>query len=290
MNEDQEENSQAEIDEARASFNDSRLKIYDAIADSADEVRLEAGDLDEKPEGGPISEYTDPDVAEAQKTNPDPTVSRETKHKLKVNGQERELTTEELIALAGKVAAADDYLAQSKKAFEAVTTRTSEPSQDVPNEEQDFVTLARVLQMGTEEEAAEALKKLSAPKAPSIDVDVLASQLEDKRNFQDAANWVQNEYSDIWGDSDLRAMMLMRDEQLTKSQDGRTYKDRYKAIGDELRAKFKPGTQAKTERKSATVLNLPTASARLAVPTEDDSEENPSDVVKNMARARHQNI
>jgi hypothetical protein len=297
--------------------NASRLAMFERMADASEAVRAKEGEVFEPidadvdpnaPAGNPNApedprtiaarlgvpfdqeDEVDVDVAAAKVEHPEP-AKPEDKHKVKINGAEVELTTAELIAKASKVASADVYLQQAKEAADrALALRDNrEPSKDVHAVEEDDLALARAVQMGTEEEAAQAIRALRA-KAPSIDVDVLAAQIEAKRSFQEAGNWVKTEYSDLAADPDLWNMFLLRDQQMVAAQDGRAYKDRYKAIGDELRAKFKPGAASKEQRKSATVLSLPTASARVAKPAEDDTEESPSSVVAQMARARGQQI
>jgi hypothetical protein len=64
---------------------------------------------------GQVAKTEEPQVDEQQPTQQEPPAPA--KRKLKVNGQEKEYTDEEVIALAQKAAAGDDYLEQAKQRF-----------------------------------------------------------------------------------------------------------------------------------------------------------------------------
>jgi hypothetical protein len=267
--------------EAVGTNNDARLKMYAEISDNFEDIRQKTEDVAQ------VGEDLDEDVEQVNQQHAEPVVEQvaPTKVKLKINGQEREMTFEEVIATAQKVASADEYLRQSKETFQNLVVKP-QPSQDAGEVvEDDALDLARKLQMGSEEEAAEVIRSL-AKRQLSIQPDVIARQVEDNLRFKQAGDWAKTEYQDIFADEDLRTLFLQKDQMLVQNLDQRDYRDRYKAIGDEIRTKFKLSTHAKQERKSATIVNLPTASRKAEPTIVEESEESPSDIIRNMARTR----
>jgi hypothetical protein len=273
--------------------NDARLKLYDQIADGVDEARDdELRDVDTEDYESRSKPKEEP-AEQAEEAKPEPTTYR-----LKINGVERDYKIEEVLAAAQKVESADEHLRNAKAIAERLeqVSKQTEPSQprgDVPPQEvePDDLALARALQMGTEEEAAKVIRKLRSP-TPSVKPDEIVQQAVSRVEFQNAFNWFQSEYQDIFADENLRQLAFARDEALLKQGDNRPYRERFKAVGDELRAwrGIKPSQtfEEKAAKKSATVVNIKTASAKTAAPADDDADESVSDVIAKMARARGQ--
>ena len=224
------------------------------------------------------------------------------KHKVKILGEERELTTEELIAMASKTAAADKYLAdaaEAKRNAEAMLATaksipTSKPEMesqpDIQMTDEDL-ELARAMQVGSEEDAAKAIARLRGKQAsPSINMDEIAARVIDVTQFKQDAQWFQETYKDIFQDDKLKTLALGMDDQLRAAGDKRPYRERYQAIGDELRkwTGKNPDNEAKSRKKQETLTNIPTASVKSRTVVEDEDEENIPDVIANMAKQRGQ--
>ena len=298
--------------EAIGTGNDARLKMFEQIADHAEKVMDDKSELEDYLPDDPDNQEdaqekkapyklaldTEGDVVGGKKKKAEAKAEpAEENWTLKVNGQEKLLTREQVIALAQKVENADQYLQQAKEAAERFDRLALENRQpvvqelpakpaDVPTE--DDLALVRALQMGTEEEAVKAVRKL---RAPAIQPDVVIAQALDRLNFQNAFSDFRSTYKDISDDPNLMQLAIAKDAQLVQSGDRRTYAERYKSIGDEIR-KWR-GTPSesfkeKEERKSATVTNIRTAGARATPAQDDEQEESPSETIARMARARGQ--
>ncbi len=286
-----------DVPETVGTRNEDRLKMFESIADGVDESRKdELADVVYEPvkkRGYKLAVDDDGEVVGETPGKLEKVDDK--KYVLKVNGHEKEVSEAELLAIAQKVEAADEYLKQAKEAAERfdrmqITPTSAVPEPSKPDVQEDDVALARALQMGTEEEAAQVIKRL---KAPSIQPDEVVAKALDRINFQSAFESFKKEYKDISDDPNLFQLALSKDEQLIKSGDRRPYAERYKSIGDELRTwsgKMKPTEtfKEKEERKSATVTNIRTASARAVPLPDDEQEEDPSEVIAKMARARGQ--
>ena len=271
------------------SNNDARVALLNQIGDSKDaltaEEFAEVGDdgevIIEEPEETPVKEEVD-------------------RYKIKVNGEEKELTIEELIARAQKVESADVYLAEAarlrREALEEQKKVPSGPSEeDIQNNLlEERRALARAIQMGTEEEAVEAIAKLQqSSRAPSFTKDELTRTVDERLSFQEAVNQFRSNYADIVDDSVLAQMAAQRDQELLASGDRRGYLERYTAIGDDIRSWVKgikgdePRTQDKQTRK-ASAKGVPSAASVKSKPasSDDDVEESTSEVIAAMAKNR----
>ena len=289
--------------EAVGSRNDERLKMFEAIADKADKERAEDFvDIEDEPvRKSPYKLALDEegDVVGEKKEEKPGTLEKvdDKKYRLKVNGREKEVTEQELIALAQKVEAADEYLRQAKEAAERFdrmqinppASAVAEPSKpDV--QEPDDVALARALQMGTEEEAAQVIKRLRTSIQPDEVIQKAAAEALNRMTFQSAFDNFKKEYKEIADDPNLMTLAIAKDQQLIQSGDRRPYAERFKSIGEDLRKwrGITPSFAEKEERKSATVTPIRTASARAVQPPDDEQEESPSEIIAKMARARGQ--
>ena len=151
--------------------------------------------------------------------------------KLKVNGVEVEVTLEEALARAQKVTSADQYLAEAARTRNELATQ----KQAAPTEEQvaeDDLALARAIQMGSEEEAVAAIRKM---KAPTLSQDVLARTVDERLTFNEAISKFRRDFKDIFEDPFLNKMAMEKDAELIKNGDPRSYGERYAAIGNEIR-------------------------------------------------------
>jgi hypothetical protein len=212
----------------------------------------------------------------------------EKKFKVKVNGQDREFTEAELIERASKTEAADQKFqeaAKLKREAEELRQVSKDPAK--PEIEEDDLALARALQMGSEEEAAKVIKKMR--ERPTLTEGDVVRKIDERLTFQSSVERFKTEYPELFADPYLSKLVALRDEEMVKQGDARPYYDRYKSIGEEMRAwasKMKPASQ-KEERK-ASITTLKVASGRKAEPEGEDEEQSASDIVNSMAKARGQ--
>lgn len=274
--------------------NQDAIDRRNAIADAADETRKEdLVDIEDVPRETPVEE---PEVTAAPDTNkiPDDTqvIEEPVKIKVPVNGKMVEMTQDELIASAAKVASADEYLRLSKESVESAARLALSPTGDeTDTEETDFRALAKALQIGTEEEAEQALRKLAQAK-PSKTPDV--SQLVDERlTLREEKAKFEEEYKDVWEDPQLRKLVIERDKELYAEDKNSIDLVRWRKAAGDIREwkkgylKVDDSPQSKAARK-AQVAPVPTASGRKVEPAEDEGEDNPATVIAEMAKARKQ--
>ena len=237
------------------------------------------------------------------------------KFTLKVNGQDIELTEDEVLARARKVSAADQYLQEAARIRNAMLAAAQAQQQPQPNQQpadasdaasasDDEAALARALQTGSEDEAKAAVGKIVAravaeakkavpaqQQAPSLTLEAIDPLLD----LRETKRWFETDYADIVGDPDLRIAAFQRDAHLVAQGDARHPRERWKEIGDALRSRFvAPKTQtfeAKQEAKAAVAQPLPQASAKAAPAKPQDTEDDtPSAVIAKIANSRGQRI
>ena len=215
------------------------------------------------------------------------------RHKIKVNGKELDLSYEELVARAQKIEAADDYLRSAKEIADAIKSQPS--TQDAVEEDVDDIELVRAIQMGTEEEAAAALRKLRQPTQPSINQDELFQAFEAKQQLNRASEKFASEFSDVMGDPYLRKLAFEEDARLVAANDTRPIDERFKAVGNTIRTwrdSLTKSTQSdeKLQRK-LNVKPVPKAAGRQVQEVEqEEREETRSEMVARMMKSRGQQI
>lgn len=206
----------------------------------------------------------------------------------KVNGQEVEIT-DDLITKAQKIAAADQYLAEASRLRAELAAQATKPAAQQNPVENDLASIARAIQMGTEEEAVAALRSL-IPQSPSIDD--FASKIDERLNFNTAYSQFCTEYKDIVSDPRLFKLAQEEDQRLTAAGDTRSYAERFTAIGEDLR-KWKQPVAApvnpmaeKEARKAAAPSTPKAAGGKHAAAVEEEKEESVSDTIARMAQSR----
>ena len=302
--------------EAIGTSNDERVARLNAIADQADVDRAE--ELANVNDDGTTEPYTIDQSATEQAEEEDeqpaveaaadeessaPTASEKT-YRIKVNGKELELTETQLIARAQKIEAADEYLRQAAEAKRRLEQPAQPPAVDQNElqrrQDEEDRALVRAIQVGTEEEAAIALRKLREQLSarPSINRDDVSRTIDERLAFNNAIEKFSSEYADVWNDPILKKVALDRDAQLLKDGDRRPYWDRYASIGEEIRTwkqsiaqSAKPETTMaeKVERK-ASIPKAPAAVAsaksKPARVEEDEIDDSPTSVIAAMAQRR----
>ncbi len=267
--------------------NEARLARMSEIGDNAEQDR--DGELVDAPEKEVFTEVSEDNEAAEQKEEPK---QEPRKLKLKLNGQEVEKTEEEVLALAQKVGSADEYLRQASEAFK----KTQLPRRDVEavrNSDEEDLALVRAIQMGTEEEAVQAVRKLKTnPSKP----DDMARLVDERLAFQKAADEFGKEYKDILEDPFLSKLVFDKDNELLRSGDSRPYIERYRSIGDEVRAwkngltKSEPKTLAEKQQRKSNVVQIKSANARAEPERDEEPDDSPASVISRMAARRGQNI
>ena len=216
----------------------------------------------------------------------------EVKHKIKVNGKEIELSYEELVAKAQKVEAADEYLRKAKETTENIQSSVIPSNEDVDSDEEDL-ELVRALQMGGEDEALAAIRKLRQSNKNQVSSDDIIRQVDERAKAQAASERFSSEYNDIMSDDVLRGLACQEDERMRTNGDTRSYYERYVEIGNNLRS-WKESLTGKTtnDDKIQRKLNstqVPKAAGKMqATPVEEEHEESRSEMIARIAKSRGQ--
>jgi len=291
----QEELPESKIIQPAAEGHDARMKALEAIADQNEEEYIK-DDPDfavkdthsDDPEGDKQAALAeDGDVGRDEPAEEETPSQEAKKYKIKVNGRDLELTEAELIARAQKVEAADAYLQEAARAkAEVEALRNQQPSrEDVasvahPNDDEEDAALVRAIQMGTEDEAKAALRKIR--EQSSVKQADVVQAIDARIAWRQAAEQFHKDYPDIANDDLLRQLAAGLDAALVQQGDKRPYAERYKAIGDQLRGKLNAwraasGEESRREAKIAakeSVKNPPKqASRKVAAEVEEDIDD-----------------
>lgn len=271
----------------------------------------EDGDIDpEDPDAELQTQLTEPKAVA-----PEPEVKV---HKLKVDGEERIVTDDELVRSYQKNAAADKRLEEAARLLREANERAAEmqaqlsrPVQNVtepvePNADllaQSKAVLSKLYE-GDEESASKALVDLltktgrggdqPTPAAPAIDIDQLTTQIQQKMEIEKAFETIKSDYPDLISDPDLEMLTAMKINRAVESGTPRAQamieaaQEVYKTVGKVATGRTgdvkTPVTSQRLENKQR-LDNVRPASgvaSRPTVPTED----NPSDVIAEMAARR----
>jgi hypothetical protein len=283
---------------------DTRLEHLEQIADSADAHRpddlVPFGELlgDDVEYRAKIEaemrgeEWIDPNFANEE---PPP---QERRYKVRVDGEERELTESEVIARAQKSDAVDKRLqeaALARKEAERARQQAEELLAHAKTLEQPISqdeAIARELQALPSGELVQRLRQMQENIGQQVTAKV-SGDLE----IRDAAQWLNTEFADVTGDVMAYKLFLALDndavEEGRKTGNFEPYKVRYGRLASMVRDRL--GTaQARSDkqaRKAATLFSVPVAHSRAAfTEPEDETEESPRDVISRMAQARGQMV
>jgi hypothetical protein len=296
--------------------NDARLKMLQQINDQNDATLAEGGDLADVNDDGTTSAFTkeetltDEEVTakelqraedEANLTPEPEKHSEEPKHKIKVNGKELELTTDELVQRAQKVESADTYLKEATQKLRDAEANAAKPTlpstEDVTAKADERRALVRAIQMGTEEEAMAAIEKLQS-RPPSVSADDVARTVDERLTFNDAVSRFNKDYKDLADDPVLLNIVLQRDKELIAQGDKRSYQERYEDIGNSVRTwkdgltktatpePEKPVSDKQTRKASAPAVPQGAGTKAPAAVSDEDKEESVGDVISAMAKSR----
>ena len=268
---------------------DDNKQIEDVLPNPQDNPRnarfKEIADAEEqnKKDGVELVDVADEDhdkTTPVGDPEPEPAAKEPQKFKIKVNGVEQELTQEELIKqaeLAGGAQAKFEEAARLRK--EADELRSQQTRKDAETTVvDDDRALARVIQMGSEEDAAAAIAKIRSRPSQLTDASVIDQRIE----FRQSAEWFQKEYPDIVSDPNLLSLVLAEDEKLVNGGDKRPYKARYEQIGNGLRkwrdGLKQPASAAQKIERKATLQVVPKADVRAAAPAGEDDNKSDAQV------------
>ena len=193
-----------------------------------------------------------------------------------------------------KEAAADLRLRLASRILEEAQAKARGTSEAAPKpapaqeviEPLNEAQLAEALQFGTREQAAEAIKKLSARQGSQVTPEQVLGfvkqnvqrEVANELEFNEAAKHINSEYADLLGNHYYKQMFFSEENRLRREGDQRPYKELYSAIGEDMRKVLglkKPAavpTTPKTmaERKQEKASSTPpvprTAAARLDAP------------------------
>lgn len=284
---------------------DARLELMNQLADSADEVRKDAFEdvttesYDDAPGTSEVAATADRESDEASAEAEEDTQehaeesAKPKKYKIKVNGVEQEVSEEELIARAQKVSAADQYLAESAKLYAEAAKHTASPSKkdDSAKVEEDDLALARAIQMGSEEEAVEAIKSLKGSQRLSTDdvAKIIDSRFDQRMSFQRDLNKFQDEYKDLLADENAKTLIFELDNAYHLQGEAPNY-DRFKKAAEAVKKTVKVTAVASMDDKAqrkASVKVVTGGGARQPARAEE-KEPTPSEIIANMAQKRGQ--
>ena len=273
-------------DTGQGTLNTDRLKRFNAIADSADEIRGQ--EFNEEITDRPVEDDREEDDGETVQA-----VAEPRRVKIKVNGKELSLTEDELIQRAQKVESADEYLRSASEAVKNAT-KLALSAQDEPTRvDEDDLALARAIQMGSEDEAVQAIRKIKS-RPSEVTPDAVARVVDERLSFQRAAEWFNGEYKELLADPLLKKLVLDRDTELAQLEPNTPYTDRLKRVGDEIRTWSQkmsggsvPSKIDKAARK-ASVAAVPSAAGRQSSGSDEESDDSPESVIAAMAKSRGQ--
>ena len=130
-------------------------------------------------------------------------------------------------------------------------------------------------------------------------MDVVSSAIDERLAFNEAIRNFRTNFSDIANDPLLNQLAQQRDNALLAAGDTRSYDERYQEIGQSLRAwkeslapKVEKPPVATMDEKKAKKADAPPppvgATKKVAPPKADDEdgEEDPSDVIRSIAKQR----
>lgn len=284
----------AKAKEANTTMNNDRLKLMEQIADTSEMGRPEDIEGVEKDEEIVAAEEKAKELQEeGVKEEPkgdelaDEKDINGVRHYLQVvNGKEKWMTFPQIREAAQKVESADEYL---RNAAEAARSAAAEaPSKDeLPNLDEDQVAdLYRKSALG-DEDAIRALAKLQV-RLSRLPSDVLPA-LDQRLSFRTELASLEAKSSDLLEDPYMGRLFKARLQELKQEAPNTKLSDAYTSIDRELRKAF-PGfksskLQEKLERKR-TLPQLTTAGTRQKEEAEEEGEEDPSQVIERMAKAR----
>lgn len=279
--------------------NSERLKLMESIADASEIGRKE--DIEGIDKGEPDEEQLQaeaaaralqeegaaPEKEQVQEEGDTRVIDGITYYLTVVNGREKWQTLKQLRETASKVDAADDYLRQASEAART-SAREALSQKDEPSslEEDEARKLLAAAALGDEEAIGRLAKAITAK--PSVTPDVLQA-FDQRLSFRTELAQLEAEQKELLEDPYMGRLFRARLNELKQEAPETKLSEAYRSIGKELRQAF-PGykgsrVQTKLERKR-TLVQVPQAATRQTLETEDEGEEDASQVIERLAKAR----
>lgn len=180
-----------------------------------------------------------------------------------VDGVQTKIKGSQVISRVQKSEAADYRLNQASRLLEEARRTVSQaqpPAQGAPAQQPapsqpaalDVAQLAQLIQFGTTEQAAEALRQLTAQRPDTVTqqgLQAFAQQLprvvEAQLAFREGLAFLQKEHGDLFNDPYLRQLIVHKENEARKAGDKRTHTELYTEIVVDLRKHFnKPANSA----------------------------------------------
>lgn len=175
-----------------------------------------------------------------------------------------------------KESAADFRLELASKLLLEAQARAAQPPQGAavapaqPAELSDE-QLAEIIQFGTKEQAAQAIKAIRQQPQQQDGVKAMVEKLpqvvQDQIAFQSAVTWVQAEHGDLLTDPYLKPLFFMKENEMRKAGDARPYKEVYQEIAEGLRTHFNKPKPAAAQQAAAPQTREAKQAAKAAAPT-----------------------
>jgi hypothetical protein len=290
----------ARVREANSRVNTDRIKLIEQVADNSDADR--AQDFDEaaqtelraaqeeaeakrlQTEGITVEDEPETVVEDADTKQ----VNGETYYRQIVNGAEKWQSLKEIRTAASKVDGADEYLRQAAESVKNASRLALSPQKDEPSDlgEAEWADLLARNALG-DVEATKILASRLASK-PSVTPDVLRT-IDQRLSFRTELAQLEAKSSDLLENQYTQRLFRDRLAEMREENPTMGLSEAYTSIDKELRAAFPGITKTKTpdklERKR-TLVNVPTSVARQTPVVDDEGEEDVSEVINKIAKAR----
>lgn len=276
-----------------------RDEIYNEIIKKSREAR----DKEIEESGGKVVDtLTPPDGSEEEpeKQEPEPEKKEPEKKEpekkdepelvtIKVDGQTRQVSKAQIeefgIRALQKELTSDERLEKATKLLKDAEERINRVSKD-PEKRPDDAALARAIQTGTEDEAADAVRILKGTVEPEQIVAMAEARVMTRLQFEN----VRKDYADILDDPYLATLVVMEDDKMLADGDKRPPFERLPDIAKKLREwrGVKEVTVDPMKDKKdlkATVTNLPSASQRKTAPAQPKPKTQ-SEIIEEMRQQR----
>lgn len=312
-----EERALSGVSNPESEFNKGRLAQLEEISLKNSEERKQYAEyhgINPPEEEAPVEEpETVEDPVEAAEETPEeePAEEREDQPKermvkIKVDGREMEVPESKIMeegrrALQKETAAdkrlqeATELLRQAKEQFGQMG-RPSEPKQTRDLSKMDDLELARRIQMGTEDEAAEAVRIMRD--RDTVSPDNVASMVESRVLAKLKFEEVRSEFADVLEDPYLSQLAVMEDQRMIADGDTRLPHERLPDIAKKLREWRGPKTTGKVvvgdleQRRSAkaAAASIPAAHGRKPSAQSEQKPQTREQIIEEMRKARGQSL
>jgi len=225
--------------------------------------------------------------------------------RVKVDGEEFDVPQTEIDDAGGVKSfqiqrAADNRLRKANEALAEIRKLQENRAETSKQSPDDFLkSKIEVLRWGTPEESAAAFKEILEKQNKPIDHQMIVEMAADRIRHDDAVKKFDKEFTDIGASKmHLKLVLALRNEALQKGHPG-DWDNFYRSLGNEVRAVMPKQSQPTAaekaqdstspapdkEARKASIVNLPQAAARAALP-EEPKPETRSDILNQMRKMR----